>query len=159
MKNKILFCAILLMTMTVLSCAQNKGSKIRIIRTERSIEMIAAEGHKQIRDYELASVGKMTRQDTDARTDLTQQFKKQKGIELLNDITKTYFGINSALFVFFISQQGELEALVMSFPGENEGDTKKFPDKKLKKAFHLIVNHIDFEPWTGSAKYQSFSIL
>lgn len=132
------------------------SSSCRITRSEKSIDAIKAGGLESIKDYEklttAASAGKMT----EVRVMAAKQYQQDNGEDKIRKIISGY-GLKSAYFVFYVAYTGEIEAMSIGFPSEEESDSVKFPDGMIEAIFSSIVTAVRFAPWDGKPAYTSFA--
>lgn len=127
-----------------------------IIRSEKSIDVIRAEGHGTIKDYEKLTTKASAEKIEEVRVMAARQFLKDKGEDKLRKIISEY-GLLSAYFIFYISHTGEIVAISIGFPNENANDREKFPDMMFEEIFVKIADCIRFPSWDSKPLYTSFA--
>ena len=128
----------------------------RIIRSKKSIQAIKGNGLSTTKEYEKLTRTASYEKTTEVRTKATRQYK-QKGYEdKIREIIAEY-GLKTAYFIVYIAHTGEIEAMAIGFPNEDENDREKFPDSMIKDIFDKITAGIRFSPWDGIPPYTSFA--
>lgn len=127
-----------------------------ILRSEKSIDVIRAEGLGTIKDYEKLTTKASAEKIAEVRVMAARQFRQDNGGDKLRRIISDY-GLLSAYFIFYISHTGEIVAISIGFPHENENDSEKFPDVMLEAIFGKIVDCIRFPSWDSKPLYTSFA--
>lgn len=125
-----------------------------IIRSEKSIDVTRVKGLGTIKDYEKLTTKASAEKIAEVRVMAARQFLKGKGEEKLRKIISEY-GLQSAYFIFYISHTGEIVAISIGLPNEN--DREKFPDMMFEEIFGKITDCIRFPSWDSRPLYTSFA--